>query len=345
VKIDGNVVATARGVGVNAARAVVAAGILKLTKSGYLEDTLAVGSLSARGLAKTMLLSSPWVPAGDIVRSGNQVKVIAKGKSFAMGSNTETLDFTFVPEGARHSVKFTRDFWMDTTEVTQKLYDSVMTKGYGADYVKPYWDAEYGIGDMYPAYSIHTAGGVMLFANARSKLAGLDTVYTYSARDGVSGSSVLAEVKADLTKSGYRLPTEAEWEYAARAGTVTDFFWGQDSSASQLDKHAVWAGNSFDKGLGATGFGNHPVASKLPNAYGLYDMLGNVSEWTNDLTDYEAWPKGAVTDPTGTSTGDWIIRGGNWGCSAVHLRASNRTLYTPAYDFYFEGARTVRNAD
>jgi formylglycine-generating enzyme required for sulfatase activity len=345
VKAGEAVVASVQGVGVSASRSAALVGILEFSKSGYLTDTLAVGSLSASGLAKTMLLSSPWVPANDLVRQDNQVKVLAKGKAFAMGSNIETLDFTFIPEGARHSVKFTRDFWMDTTEVTQKLYDSVMTKVYGEAYVRPQWDAQYGLGDRYPAYSLHTATGVMLFANARSKLAGLDTVYSYTARDGVGGSAVLTDAKADLSKSGYRLPTEAEWEYAARAGTVTDYFWGADSSANQLDKYAVWAGNSFDKGIGAEGFGPHVVASKLPNAYGLYDMQGNLSEWTNDLTNYETYAAEVTTDPTGTQSGDWIIRGGNWGGTGIHMRASNRTQFTPAYEFHFQGARTVRNAD
>lgn len=345
VKAGGTALAGWNGVGVSASRATAVAGILEFSKPGHLRDTLAVPSLVATGLSKTMLLSDPWLPTGNLIKSGSQVKVLAKGKSFAMGSNIGTLDFTFVPEGPRHSVKFTKDFWMDTVEVTQKLYDSLMRSAYGAAYSQPYWDAEYGLGDAYPAYSIHTVGGAMLFANARSKAEGLDTVYSYTGFDGINGSAILAGLDWDLSRNGYRLPTEAEWEYAARAGSVTEFAWGDDTAAEVLDRHAVWTGNSFDKGIGVEGFGNHPVATLAANAYGLYDLQGNVSEWTNDRTAYDGYAAGAVTDPAGLASGTgWIMRGSNWGSTPVYLRSSCRTLYTPAYEFYFQGFRTVRNA-
>jgi len=342
VRSGGALVAGWSGVTVTASRATALAGVLNISKAGYLSDTLGLASLTGTGLSKTLLLSNPWIPAGDIVRSGTQIKILASGKSFAMGSDMEAPDFTFNPEGARHSVKFTRDFWMDTTEVTQKLYDSVMTAAYGGEYVKPIWVAEYGLGDSYPAYYIQTSGGAILFANARSKQAGLDSVYSYTSRDAVGGSTGLVGVVADLNKNGYRLPTEAEWEYAARAGTVTDYSWGSDTSSATLDKYAVWAGNSFSLGIGAAGFGSHPVATKLPNAYGLYDMQGNVSEWTGDLTDFGTYPAAVAIDPTGSTSGDGVIRGGNWGGTGINLRSSSRTFYAPAYDYNFKGVRTVR---
>jgi len=101
------------------------------------------------------------------------------------------------------------------------------------------------------------------------------------------------------TKGGYRLPTEAEWEYACRAGTTTEYSFG--------DKITPKDGNYHDSEI------NKPVAvgSYKPNAFGLYDMHGNVFEWCNDC--YAKYPAGAVTDPKGPATGTYrVLRGGSF---------------------------------
>ena len=124
----------------------------------------------------------------------------------------------------------------------------------------------------------------------------------------------------------YRLPTEAEWEYAARAGTTGDY-------AGDLDAMAWYVGNSGRK--------THPVRQKRPNAWGLYDMHGNVREWVSDR--YAGYPSGTVTDPTGPETGSSrVIRGGGWFYAARIARSANRADGTPAGRGLYVGFRLVR---
>jgi formylglycine-generating enzyme required for sulfatase activity len=131
----------------------------------------------------------------------------------------------------------------------------------------------------------------MLYCNARSKWEGKDTCYTYAKTNGYCPDSI----KCDFSKKGYRLPTEAEWEYACRGGTITICFWGDDSSLAQAGQYAWYFANS--------GGVTHRVANKLPNAFGLYDISGNVVEMCNDnfSTGYYqiCFDQGVVVDPRG----------------------------------------------
>ena len=122
----------------------------------------------------------------------------------------------------------------------------------------------------------------------------------------------------------YRLPTEAEWEYAARAGTQTAYHFG--TAASELALYA-WYGE-------LRLFGSiRPVGQKRPNAWGLYDMHGNVWEWVADW--YGAYPQGSVTDPRGPATGaSRVFRGGSWDFNARECRAANRRVETRATRYY-----------
>lgn len=123
-----------------------------------------------------------------------------------------------------------------------------------------------------------------------------------------------------------QLPTDAQWEYACRAG-------GAGLYAGNLDEMAWYFDNSGGK--------THSVASKTPNAWGLYDMHGNVSEWCADW--YGDYPSESVTDPTGPQSGsDRIVRGGSWNRNAVHCRSARRRLDNPAYRYYDLGFRVVR---
>ena len=117
------------------------------------------------------------------------------------------------------------------------------------------------------------------------------------------------------TNCFYRLPTEAEWEYACRAGTTTRFYYGDDLGYTNLINYAWYFGNNSNT--------THPVGQKLPNAWGLYDMAGNVFEWCQDW--YGPYPGGTATDPQGPGSGSLrVIRGGSWYADANLCRSALR---------------------
>ena len=125
----------------------------------------------------------------------------------------------------------------------------------------------------------------------------------------------------------FRLPTEAEWEYSCRAGTTGDY-------AGDLDSMAWYNANSGNK--------PHEVATKEPNGWGLYDMHGNVWEWTADW--YGDYPSGIVSDPRGASSGsERVLRGGSWNHDDIFARSAKRDYYSPLYESYDLGFRLVRN--
>jgi formylglycine-generating enzyme required for sulfatase activity len=131
------------------------------------------------------------------------------------------------------------------------------------------------------------------------------------------------EARAFCEASGLRLPTEAEWEYAARAGSKAARY-------GSLDQIAWYTGNSRS--------GTHPVAQKTPNAWGVYDILGNVFEWVHDW--YGNYPPGAVTDPRGPSSGPGrVLRGGSWFYYPEYVRVSNRGRYEPTLRNLYIGFR------
>ena len=131
---------------------------------------------------------------------------------------------------------------------------------------------------------------------------------------------------------GYRLPTEAEWEYSCRAGTTTKYHSGD--SGSDLGRVGWYEGNSNSK--------THPVGQKVPNSFGLYDMHGNVWEWCQDWKG--TYPSSSVTDPKGPSTGSYrVFRGGSWYFSARNCRSANRDLYVPSFRSDYLGFRLARS--
>ena len=127
-----------------------------------------------------------------------------------------------------------------------------------------------------------------------------------------------------------RLPTEAGWEYACRAGTKTEFSAGDKDS--DLEKAAWYAANSGDK--------THPVGLKAANAFGLFDMHGNVWEWCQDW--HGEYPSGALTDPSGASSGsDRVLRGGSWGGPPAACRSAYRYYAAPTHAGNYYGFRVV----
>ncbi len=139
----------------------------------------------------------------------------------------------------------------------------------------------------------------------------------------------------------YRLPTEAEWEYACRAGTTTPFSTGRTLTTDQANFNGDFPYNGAPRGLkrGET----LPVASFAPNAWGLYDMHGNVWEWTGDW--YGPYPGGPAVDPAGPATGTLrAIRGGSWAFDANSARCALRYTHAPILRGYSLGFRVAATA-
>jgi formylglycine-generating enzyme len=328
---------------------------------GFRTGLLAIQSYDKTDLAISLTATKLWTPSAALDRSKSMIKIMAKDYEFEMGQPDALIEgidsSTSTPwagsELPPHTVSFAHDFWMDTTEVTQSEFDSLMKKNYPS-YTKPLWDARYGLGSNYPANIVNWSSAA-LFCNARSKSEGLaDTVYAYKSISGLPGTMacLLKTVTVNTASKAYRLPTEAEWEYACRGGATTDFFWGKDyayyktaSSFADVDSYAVWKKNSFDKGTGNPGFGPHIVASTIPNKYGLYDIAGNVSEWCHD--DFNDYQWGSTTDSAGQIKTDFhALRGGHWATDVAFLRPASRAFNEGGdYSHFLKGFRLVRTAD
>ena len=206
--------------------------------------------------------------------------------------------FTMGEGKTAHKVTLTQAFELGQHEVTQEQYEKVM--GTNPSHSK---------GSQNPVEQV-------------------------SWKDAVEFCRKLSELPAEK-KAGYvyRLPTEAEWEYACRAGTTTRYSVGD--SDSELGEYAWFDDNSGDT--------THPVGGKKPNPWGLYDMHGNVWEWCQDR--HGSYPSGSVTDPTGAVSGsNRVLRGGCWGFNSGYCRSAHRDWFTPGLRNNDLGFRVLRSS-
>ena len=254
--------------------------------------------------------AAPGAPRGmKLVRSGS--------KSFVMGQ--AGFDAS---ESPQHSVTFSYHFWMDTVEVTRKDYATIL--GLAPDQSPG--------ADALPAANC-TWYDAALYCNARSRMESRDTVYSYQAITGTKGNKcTLSGLAVNLDAGGYRLPTEAEWEYACRAGTQTLFFWGADRIDAETYAWLVdYSGNQ-----------THPVAFKQPNAFGLYDMAGNVWEWCNDWFGTDYYSSSPSSDPAGPASGqERSIRGGSFLTTYYFAQSGTRSKIKPETSDASIGFRAV----
>lgn len=258
------------------------------------------------------------------------------GGTFQMGSESQDIACSGCSWGEQpvHSVTLSA-FNMDKTEVTQGDYKAIMGVNPSNFHDNPKKPVE-----------MVTWFDAVLYCNARSKHDGLDTVYRFTTIFGKAGKGCrkLSDLKIDFTRNGYRLPTEAEWEYACRAGTTAEYYWGRnyqsltDEDSLTIDSLVVWSHNSA--------IGTQPVGSKKPNSWGLYDMAGNVWEWCNDHIG--GYSVEAQTDPIGIdSANSRVLRGGSWCDQSDNfvfrfLRSAFRSSDFPDRGTSFRGFRCVR---
>ena len=217
--------------------------------------------------------------------------------TFQMGSDTG-ID----REKPVHSVTISKGYYIGETEVTQALWKAVT--GNSPTTSGDSWAAEYGLGDNYPAY--------------------------YISYEDVQG--FITKLNS-LTGVHFRMPTEAEWEYAACGGNKSK---GYEYSGSNTIGDVAWYRDN-------SGIKAHPVKTKAANELGIYDMSGNVWEWCSDW--YGSYSSSSVTDPTGPASGSHrVFRGGSWHSYAPGCRSAYRYYDTPTYRSDYLGVRLACSA-
>jgi formylglycine-generating enzyme required for sulfatase activity len=231
---------------------------------------------------------------------GMKLVLIPKG-TFTMGSPVEEDDAHDDEE--QHEVTIDKEYWLGVYEVTQGQYEKVMGRN--------------------PSR----------FKNREVRKSDSSThpVENVSWEDAVEFCKRLSE-SPEEARAGrvYRLPTEAEWEYACRAGSKAAYCFGEN--VMSLGDYAWFSVNSQER--------TNPVGEKKPNAWGIHDMHGNVWEWCSDW--YSRYPKGPVTDPLGPRSGvERVIRGGSWNLRAAFCRSAGRPTSKPSSRYDYLGFRVA----
>lgn len=215
---------------------------------------------------------------------GFNMKLVKAG-TFTMGATAEQTGAED-DEKPAHSVTISKDFYIGETEVTQGLWQAVMGNSPTTDGSK--WSDTYGIGSAYPAYYISYNEVTDFITKLNQK-----------------------------TGKQFRMPTEAEWEYAARGGNQSKGY--TYSGSNKIDDVAWYTTNSGSK--------THPVKTKQANELGIYDMSGNVWEWCSDRYEKTYYSVSPSNDPTGPASGSSrVFRGGSWFNYAGNCRTANRNI-------------------
>ncbi len=232
--------------------------------------------------------------------------------TFRMGSPTNEVDRYLDYEGPQVAVTISRGFWMCKYEVTQGEYLALMKTN------PSFFTTNDVNGNPIPPDLNRPVEQVSWFDAT-------NYCWTLTKRERTAGRIA--------TNSVYRLPTEAEWEYACRGWTSTRFSFGDDPGYTNLADYGWYDGNS--------GGMTHPVGQKLPNPWGLYDMHGNVLEWCQDCFS-ECLPGGIALDPQGPVSGSLrVLRVGFWAGPPRHCRSAFRFGLSPTTKFIHVGFRVI----
>ena len=285
------------------------------------------------GVTSSITLHTKWILQADITAMAAKDMVFVPGGSYQMGKNLGSgggSDVTPV-----HTVTLT-GFYIGKYEVTQSQYQAVMgTNPSHSD----------GEGDNYPVYFVSWYDA-LVFCNKLSTNEGLTPAYRINnSTDPTAWGSVptISNSRWDAVtivsgSTGYRLPMEAQWEYAAKGGDPTATGWvGYTYAGSDNPDEVAWYNSSGDSTTKVVG-------TKAPNRLGIYDMSGNVREWCWDW--YGSYSIGAQTDPQGASSGSYRVnRGGRWDFSAGNVRSAIRgNESSPYYRYGQMGFRLDRPA-
>ncbi|MFO7660461.1 MAG: SUMF1/EgtB/PvdO family nonheme iron enzyme [Candidatus Cloacimonadaceae bacterium] len=243
--------------------------------------------------------------------------VYVPGGTFTMG---DTRGVGYFDELPVHQVTLD-SFYIGKYEVTQSEWQAVMNTNPAHDY---------GMGDNYPVYFVSWYA-ILKYCNLRSMNEGLTPVYTISGSTNPANwgtvptnyNTAWDAAICNWNANGYRLPTEAEWEYAARGGTNNpDYLY---AGSDNIDLVAWYDGNN-------TPYSSKPVGGKAANGLGLYDMSGNVLEWCWDWYSSTYYNESPLNNPTGPASGSYrLLRGGSWNYYATYCRVSFRNFFSSPY--------------
>src|SRR5476651_1425609 len=230
--------------------------------------------------------SIQWQTKKPAVKYGNMAIIPSKNKSFMMGWNKDEAGTEWACFIGKHKVTFTYDLYMDSTMVTQQAYLKLMHRNPSA----------HKTGNLMLPVEGATWYDAVLYCNARSKQDMLDTVYTYSKVTIKDSAAIdLIGLKYDIHRNGYRLPTNAEYEFTERSGLKgTYFFADTTQNVDEISKAYAWSALNSDKTT-------QPVAKKKASPWGLYDIIGNLFEWCNDWEG--PYPLNDQIDPIGPTDG------------------------------------------